>query len=189
MKDFFPVPPVPPPGEIVVLLIVVIVAAIYDLRYRRIPNWLTASGMLAGLVMNTFLLPIWPGIQLSLLGLATGFGLYFILYALHAMGAGDVKLMGAVGTIVGTSYWFRIFLITAMLGGVMAAIYALLKKRLKEKFWNVGFILSEMMRGRPAYVGREELDVKSEKALRMPHGAIIALGTFVYLALARHYSQ
>jgi prepilin peptidase CpaA len=189
MKDFFPIPPLPPRGEIIVLLIVVLVAAGYDLRYRRIPNWLTASGVLAGLAMNTFLLQGWQGVKLSLIGLAVGFGVYFVLYALRAMGAGDVKLMAAVGTVVGPSYWFRIFLITAMLGGVLAILFSLLKKRLGSTFWNVGFILSEMARGRPAYLGKEELDVRSEKALRMAHGAIIALGTIVYLGLAAYYSD
>src|ERR1051326_1711318 len=172
MKNFFPVPAIPPRGEIIVLLIVVFIAAVYDLRYRRIPNWLTASGVLAGLAMNTFLLEGWRGVQLSLIGLGVAFGLYFVLYALRAMGAGDVKLMAAIGTIVGVSYWWRIFLITAMLGGVLGVLFALFKKRLGSTFWNVSFILSEMVHGRPAYVGREELDVKSEKALRMPHGAI-----------------
>ena len=58
------------------------------------------------------------------------------------------------------------------------------RKRLKKTFFNVGFILSEMKSGRPAYLGNEELDVRNQKALGLPHGAVIAVGTVFYLALA-----
>src|SRR5437773_4390353 len=127
MSEFFNLPP---RGEILVLLILVLVASVYDLRYRRIPNWLTASGVVAGFAMNAFLYRGWPGVRFSLLGLAVGFGLYFFLYAIHAMGAGDVKLMAAVGAVVGWVNWFSIFLITAIAGGVLAVIFSILKKRL-----------------------------------------------------------
>jgi len=184
----------PPPGAEAVLLILVLVAAVYDLRFRRIPNWLTASGVVAGLSLNAFLgytgpLPPGVGLASSLEGLALGFGVYFGLYAIHAMGAGDVKLMAAVGAVVGPLNWFGIFVITAMAGGILAVILSILKKRLGTTFWNVGFILSEMRYGRPAYLGKEELDVKSEKALRMPHGAIIALGTIIFLGLAAYFTK
>jgi hypothetical protein len=59
----------------------------------------------------------------------------------------------------------------------------------KKTFWNVGFILSELKRGRPAYMRREELDVKSPKALGLPHGAVIAVGTLFFLAVAAHFTR
>ena len=60
-------------------------------------------------------------------------------------------------------------------------LVVLFRGRLKNTLFNVGFILSEMKSGRPAYLGNEELDVRSEKALRLPHGVIIAVGTIVFL--------
>src|SRR5689334_20619064 len=95
----------PPPGIELVLLTLVIAAAVYDVRYRRIPNWLTASGVLVGLSLNTWLrqaagpLPWWPGLKFGLTGMLIAFGVYFVLYVAHAMGAGDVKLMAAVGAM------------------------------------------------------------------------------------------
>jgi prepilin peptidase CpaA len=180
---------IPPRGAQVLLLAVVLCAAIFDARYRRIPNWLTVSGVIAGLALNAFLFPGLEGVWLSLKGLGLGFGVYLVLHLLRAMGAGDVKLMAAVGSIVGASNWFGIFLVTAITGGVLSVVVSIAKKRLGKTLFNVGFILSEMKSGRPAYLKNEELDVKSDKALRMPHGVVIALGTLIYLTLSAHYAK
>jgi prepilin peptidase CpaA len=184
---------VPPPGIQVILLTLVVGAAIYDVRYRRIPNWLTVAGVLAGIAMNTFLAwdspQRWSGCFFALKGMALGFGAYLVLYALRAMGAGDVKLMAAVGAMTGAEDWFGIFILTAILGGIFAVLLSIAKKRLGKTFWNVGFILSEMKQGRPAYLQREELDVKNPKAVGLPHGAVIALGTLFFLAVSLHFAR
>ena len=177
----------PPPGVEVVLIAVLLAAAIYDVRYRRIPNWISVSGTLVGLLLNAFLYVGAPGLIFSLKGLGLGFGVYFALYVLHAMGAGDVKLMAAVGALVGWQDWFGIFVITAMLGGVMGMILMVMRRRLQKTFWNLGYILGEMGHGRAAYVTREELDVKSPKSFGLPHGAVIAVGTIFFLAISAHY--
>ena len=177
----------PPPGVAVVLLIVVLAAAVYDVRSRRIPNWITVSGVALGLGLNSFLYRGLPGLLFALKGLALGFGLYFLLYALHAMGAGDVKLMAAVGALVGWEDWFGIFIVTAILGGIMAGLVMVMRGRIKKTVWNLGYILGEMKHGRAAYVTREELDVKSPKSVGLPHGAVIAVGTVFFLALSAHF--
>jgi prepilin peptidase CpaA len=180
----------PPPGVVAVLLAMVLAAAVYDVRYRRIPNWLTLAGVLAGVALNGFLDQGRPGLFVSsLLGLAMAFGVYFVLYALRAMGAGDVKMMAAVGAIVGWRDWFGVFIITAIIGGIMALILVAMRGRVKKTLWNVAFILSELKGGRPAYMRREELDVKNPKALGLPHGAVIAVGTVFFLALSAHFTR
>jgi len=188
----------PPPGAEAVLLAVVLGAAVYDARYRRIPNWLTVTGVLIGLCLNAYqygALPTpaiqgsWQGLLFSLKGLLVGFGVYLMLHLLRAMGAGDVKLMAAVGSIVGWQNWFGIFLVTAVTGGVLAIVVSIARKRLGKTLFNVGFILHEMKSLRPAYLKNEELDVKSDKALRLPHGIVIAVGTLIFLALSAHYSR
>jgi prepilin peptidase CpaA len=178
----------PPPGMEALLLTVVLVAAIYDVRYRRIPNWLTVGGAVLGLAGNTMEYGS-PGLGFALVGMTVGFGVYLLLYALRAMGGGDVKLMAAVGAIVGWHDWFGIFLVTALVGGAMALILAAKRGRLKKTLWNVGFILCEMKSGRPAYLRREELDVGHPKALSLPYGAVIAVGCIFFLALSAHLTQ
>ena len=168
----------------VVLLTVLIAAALYDIRYRRIPNWVTAGGVLLGIAINTLIGETGGrGVLFSLAGFGVAFGIYMVLYILRAMGAGDVKLMAAVGALVGWKAWFGVFFVTAIIGGVMALLLVLIRGRLKHTLWNVGFIVSEMGHGRPAYVGKEELDVRSPKAVGLPHGAVIAISTFFFLAI------
>ena len=173
----------PPPGMIAVLLVLILIAAISDILYRRIPNWLTISGMLSGIGLNAFLHPLWPGMKLSLLGFAAAFMVYFVLFAIRATSAGDVKLMAAIGAMVGWQDWIAIFAITAVLGGIFAVLFSIAQKRLQKTLRNVGFILGELGHGRLAYLSNEELDVTSSKGLRAPHGAIIAIGTVMFLAL------
>ncbi len=174
----------PPQKVEMVLLVMLLIAAVFDVRYRRIPNWLTVSGALLGIAMNTLIGAPEAGLVFSLVGLLVAFGVYAFLYALRAMGAGDVKLMAAIGALVGWERWFGIFFITALIGGVMAVILVVARGRLKRTIFNVGFILSEMKSGRPAYLKNEELDVKSKKAVGLPHGAVIAVSAVFFLALS-----
>ena len=186
----------PTPGVEALLLAIVLGAAVYDVRYRKIPNWLTVLGVLLGVTLNTFpgllyghfLAVDWSGLWFSLKGLGLGFGIYLVLYALHAMGAGDVKLMAAVGAIVGPQNWFGIFVVTALVGGIVSLVLITLRGRVKKTLFNVSFILSEMKSGRPAYLANEELDVKSKKALGLPHGAVIAVGTIFFLVAAASFA-
>jgi prepilin peptidase CpaA len=177
----------PPPAIAALLLALVIGAAAYDIPYRRVPNWITAAGVLLGLAMNAFLYG-WPGLRSSLAGLAVGFGAYFILYAMRAMGAGDVKLMAAIGAMVGWQDWFGIFIVTAIVGGFASMALMAMRGRVKKTLWNVGFVLTEMKSGRAAYLSNEELDVRSGKAVGLPHAAVIAAGTLVFLGLSIHFS-
>jgi len=174
----------PPQKVVMVLLVMLLAAALFDVMYRRIPNWLTVSGVVLGLVMNAIIGAPRGGIVFALSGFLVGFAVYAVLYALRAMGAGDVKLMAAIGALVGWKSWFGIFLLTAIIGGAMALILVISRGRLKKTVFNVGFILSEMKSGRPAYLKNEELDVRNKKSLGLPHGAVIAVSSVFYLAIA-----
>lgn len=167
----------------VVLIALVLTAALYDLRWRRIPNWLVLSGLVVGLALNAFLFAGWKGVRFSLLGLGPAFAIYFALYLLRAMGAGDVKLMTAVGSLVGWDVWWRIFILTGISGGVIAVAVLLLRGRLLKTLGNVGFLVSRLSHLERPYVAREELDVRSTKGTRLPHAASIAVGTGVFLVV------
>ena len=162
------------------LLLIASIAAAFDLRFRRIPNWLTLGGAAAGLALHT-VLGRTAGLLASAEGLGLGFGVYLVLYCLHAMGAGDVKLMAAVGALAGPSTWWHIFLATAIAGGILAFALSLAKGRLRLTLWNVSFIVGELMHGRLPYYRRADLDVNSRDALKLPHALAILAGVAVTL--------
>ena len=173
----------PPITLQVALAVIAMVAAVYDVRYRRIPNWLTLSGVLVGLGMNSIHNTARYNWRWALMGLGLAFLVYFPLYLLRGMGAGDVKLMAAIGATVGPVNWFVIFVLSNVLGGAAAVVLLLSKGRVLRTFSNLGYMLSELAHLRPPYMRKEELDVRSAKAVTMPHGLAIAVGSFVFLAV------
>lgn len=164
----------------IVLCAIVCVAGAYDLRYRRIPNWLNLTGVVLGLAFNS-LLAGWHGFFQALLGLALAFAIYFSLYLLRGMGAGDVKLMAAVGAIAGPVAWMGIFLVTALFGGVVSLVLIFWKKRFYQTFNNLAVIGVELLHLRAPASTDERLDIRNAQAMRLPHGAVITGGTVLFL--------
>jgi len=91
----------------------------FDVRTRRIPNWLTFPAALLGLVAATAAHG-GHGTVSSAAGFLVGVALFFPLFALRGLGAGDVKLMGALGAWLGTSIIFGVAFYTSLAGGVLA---------------------------------------------------------------------
>jgi prepilin peptidase CpaA len=166
----------------VVLICTVLAAAIFDLRYRRIPNWLNLSAIVLGIGLNVLVFEV-HGFILALLGLGCSLLVYVPLYLVRGMGAGDVKLMAAVGAIVGPMNWLCIFLFTAILGGVVSLIYVVFRKRLNQTLLNLVLVLTELARVRLPADREARLDIRHGEALRVPHGAVIALGAMVFVVL------
>ena len=162
------------------LVSVVLTAGIYDLRFRRIPNWLNLSGIVLGLGMNALLLGP-QGLEAALLGVLCALAVYVPLYIIRGMGAGDVKLMAAVGALAGPENWFGIFLTTALLGGFVSLVFVASKKRFQETCLNVVLIVAELSHFRLPSRKNERLDIRNTQALRIPHGALIATGSIAFL--------
>lgn len=169
-----------PPGLQVVLLAIVLLGAILDLRTRRLPNWLTAGGALIGIFLNWFLFGM-PGFWFALKGAGIALLIYFPLFALRAMGAGDAKLMAAVGSIVGPANWLGIFFCTAILGGIFAIVLTVSRGALRRTLTNVVFILKQLAMFQAPFSGRPELDASHQGALTLPHAFSIAFGSIVFL--------
>lgn len=175
------------PPVAILLVLIALTAAVFDIRSRRIPNWLTLTGIILGFALNALLTYPYPldGLKHAGLGMLFAFAVYFVLYLIHAMGAGDVKLMAALGAILANpSNWFRLFIVVALIGGIFALALLLAKGRIRKTFWNVAFLVNELGHARAPFMSREELDVKSPKAVTLPHGFTIAVGCLVFLALS-----
>ncbi len=169
-----------------VLILTVLAAGFYDLRVRRIPNWVNLTGALLGLVLNTYFEGLHRqaghGLATSAGGMLIALCVYVPLYALKGMGAGDVKLMAAIGAIVGPGNWFNIFLVTALLGGVASLTLVLVRRKWGQTMLNISTIVTQLAQGKPPAERASGLSIHNNQSLKMPHGAIIASGVCLFLA-------
>ena len=106
-------------------------AAGIDMQTRRVPNALTLSLAAAGASIAAL---GWGhvGLSASIAGLLVGLGLMLPGHLLGATGAGDVKLFGAVGTLLGPSGIMFAFIYTALSGGVLALLVAARRRRMRR---------------------------------------------------------
>ena len=170
-----------------IALALAITAAVFDVRQHRIPNWLTYPGMVLGFVLQGLLfgwkgLGIWKGLASAGEGLLLAGGIMFLFYAVRAMGAGDVKLMAAVGSLVGPRNAIVVLIATAISGGLMAIVYAVYRGRMGATFRNLGSVL--WFHARSGLQAHPELNLDNPTALRMPYGLAIATGTLYAFLLA-----
>ncbi len=157
-------------------LLVACLGAIWDLRTYRIPNAVTYPAICLGVIAH--LLVEGPkGLIWGVLGFLIGGGIFFFLYLLRTMGAGDVKLMAAVGAFAGPSKAVEIVLYSAIAGGVLALALVLYKGRLRRTFGNVW----DLVRFHAA-VGASvhpSLNLDNPQALRFAYGIAIFAGTLI----------
>jgi len=165
-----------------VLIATALAAAYYDLRVRRIPNWINVSGAILGLGLNIYFESI-EGALTATGGLLIALCIYVPLYALKGMGAGDVKLMAAIGAIVGPGNWLNIFIVTALLGGAAALALVLVRGKMGQTLLNLSVIVSHLAKGKPPAGQDGTLSIHHKKSLKMPHGAIIASGVCLFLVM------
>jgi prepilin peptidase CpaA len=124
-----------------ILVAALLYAVMTDLRSRRIKNALTYPVMLFGLIANTAL-GGWAGLSHSALGWAAGLGIMLVPFLLRAMGAGDVKLMAAIGALKGPEFVLIVALYACLAGGLLAGFYLFRERRLTEtiKFMAYGWV-------------------------------------------------
>jgi prepilin peptidase CpaA len=152
-----------------------IVATVVDIRSRRIPNVLTAAmaGIGVGLAATGL-----SGLSFgaSLAGFALGLALMMPGHMLGATGAGDVKLMAAVGAIVGPVVVVSAFLFTAVAGGVLAVVVAARRRRLADTLAGAGRLI--------AAPGEAPAEIRSAgTSSRFAYGPAIAIGSVLAVLL------
>ena len=171
-----------------VLLLLLLVASWQDYRGYSIQNALVLTGALLGISLNTFL-PAGVGILDSLAGCAIGLLLLLPFYMWRMMGAGDVKLMAAVGTFVGSSDILGVFLSTLIAGGVLALIVALHKGMLRRLLNNLTRIFMHMLRIDKSRFLQDSTSVPEATADsigKLPYAIAITMGTLTFLILNHH---
>ncbi len=79
------------------------ISGFFDVKERKIPNKITFTGIMVGVVIN-LITGGWTGLLLSIGGMLAGLAIFFLPFVMGGMGAGDVKLMGAIGALMGWQF-------------------------------------------------------------------------------------
>lgn len=136
--------------EITLALLIpgILYASWIDYAQRRVPNWLNAVLAALGLVFQGVHYGWYVhgegGVGWGLLGLAVGFGLLIVPWLMHGMGAGDVKLMAAIGCWLGPWLTLLSFAAGALIGGVVALVMIFSTGRAVHAYTNMQTILMKM---------------------------------------------
>jgi prepilin peptidase CpaA len=163
-----------------VALVIASVACAFDLRTRRIPNWLTWGAAAAGIAFHVATGGL-PGLQYSAQGWVVGAACLIVPYALGGMGGGDVKLVGALGAWLGAGDTFWLAMYTGMAGAIAAVVVSAWHGYLRQALSNVWLLLVHWrVNGlRPA----PELTLQTSRGPRLAYGVPILAGTAVMLWL------
>jgi prepilin peptidase CpaA len=169
--------------RIICLFALVIIAAYTDMTRGKIYNWLTIPGIIFGPILSLTLSTTNQSrfsLISSLIGITLGGGIFIIFYLLRQMGGGDVKLMAAVGGLVGYPVILIIIFYTAIVGGILAAGLLIWHRQRWQALLKSVF---SRMRGQIVEHNSACLP------LTMPYGLAIALGTmwtYIYLLNLPH---
>lgn len=156
-----------------VLEILLVYAAYVDIRKQRIPNRLCSLIVLIGLVANSLLIPD-RGFFYSMVGICAGFLPLFFLHILTGLGAGDVKLMAAIGSVVGAKSVLIIFCYSFVMSGGIALGYLFYRRGIKDMIQRYGRFIFSVLKGRPAL---DKPSANSAGSMQMPMAPGIALAT------------
>jgi prepilin peptidase CpaA len=160
-------------------VILATIAAWTDLRSRRIPNWLTVSGLVVGMAAST-ILGGWSGLKASLLGLGLGLALLLPFVLLHSLGAGDWKLAGALGAFTGPGLLVDLLLGSIFVAGVMALVLVIYKRRLGQTVRNIGHILFSLVTFR---MPGQQVSLDNPDSLKIPYGVALAFTVLLFAAV------
>jgi prepilin peptidase CpaA len=163
-------------GPWIPAVLVAIGAGVLDWRYRRIPNWLTASGVAAGVAVNTILYR-WPGMKAALLGTVLGLGLLLPFVLVRSLGAGDWKLAGALGACLGPRQLLSVLMGTILVAGVMALALVIWKGRLKRTLLNIAHLLAALFSLR---MPGSEVSLDDPESTKIPFGVAMAVTVLFY---------
>jgi prepilin peptidase CpaA len=160
----------------IILGVALIISLITDLKNRKILNIITIPTILFGITYFS-ITQGWNGLLFSIYGLFVGIGFLIVPFFLGGMGAGDVKLMGAIGALMGTSFVFYSFIYTALIGGIISLLLIIkkngLRKSISALFFSIVYFKSSF--------GSMIITKDKGISITFPYGVPIVLGTLCSL--------
>jgi prepilin peptidase CpaA len=162
------------------LLPLALVITYYDVRYRRIPNTFVLATLATGVAVNAFAGGL-SGALASLGGCALAFVLMFVLHVFGAMGAGDVKLFAAIGSVVGSSLVLPTFFVVVLVGGVLGVVTMFRAGAVRTTLQNILMLIMGLLPGWKM----PRLAVPADRRKTIPYGVAITFGSLISLILFR----
>ena len=153
-----------------------VVAGWTDWRFRRIPNWLTVPALVAGIAVNS-LAAGWLGAKESLLGAGLGLGLLLPFVLIRSLGAGDWKLVGALGAFLGPSRLLTVLLGTILVAGLMALVLIIWKKRVRRTARNIFHMVAGLF---SLHLPGPEVSLDNPDSSKIPFGVAVAVTVVLY---------
>jgi prepilin peptidase CpaA len=153
-----------------------------DWRTHKIPNWLTVSGFVAGICVHA-LTGGWRGALASLEGAGLALSILLPVVLVRGLGAGDWKLMGAVGSLLGPLAFLAFLFVSALVTGVMAVVTVIWTRRVLVTLRNMvvlvqGFFIF-------GWRGNPQMTIDNPGLLKLPFGVAAALTTMICFAVSR----
>jgi len=160
--------------HVAALAIMLAVAVVVDVRDGRIPNWVTVPGLVAGLLIGAFLE---GGVPLAALaGAGVALLVSFPLVVLGGLGAGDAKLLTAVGAFVGAGGLLPVLVYGALAGGVLTVGSLVRRRALLPALVNTkNLLIYWVSLGKAG----QRIDLASPGAQTVPYGVAIAAGALL----------
>jgi|SRR5215471_19938795 len=161
---------------------IALLAGWVDFRTRKIPNWVTIPALLLGIGMHIAGAG-WAGAKASLEGAGLALGLLLPFVILRGLGAGDWKLMGAVGAFLGPLMLLFVLFGSLMVSGLMAIVAIYRTQKIGETLRNMWVLVrgffSFGLRANP------EISLDNPVLLKVPFGVAVAISTLLCFCAAR----
>jgi len=145
-----------------------------DVRYRRIPNKLVLAILIGGLALH-ILFGGYHGLLLSLGGFAFAFAIMFFFHVFGTLGAGDVKLFGAIGAVGGVSLVLPTLLVVALTGGVLAICKMIYSGRARATMFGVFQFFYGLLPGQTV----PRFEIPADRSYTLPYALPICFGSLI----------
>jgi prepilin peptidase CpaA len=154
------------------ILAFVLTAAVGDIRWRKIPRLMTTLAVAAGLVFHL----VNGGFASALIATLIAFGVGLSFFQLGAIGGGDVKLITALGALLGLDRWILAMEVAVLAAALIGIVQAVRRGMLGQMLRNIGELI-KWLAGRGGVAAHPRINVRNTAMLRAPFGVAAALGT------------
>jgi prepilin peptidase CpaA len=161
-----------------ILVPATLLASWIDYSQRRVPNWLNATIALAGFVAQGYFFGA-HGIGMAALGLLVGFSLLIVPWLMHGMGAGDVKLMAAIGAWFGPWLTLLGFSVGVIIGGIIAVIMIVSAGKTWSAYANLATIVFKVKSRHRIFSEFGSAKSFGNTSALLPYGVPLTIGSLI----------